>query len=312
MCSWELVWGDMASLVNHTYDETFGSIEMRGHSTDGFCDPWTLRLPYSASAAWLYNFGISSDGVNYDLTSFNPGPNFPIFHGSNGVPPGTGITSSTLPGVWLSMPKGSLVGDLVTVTAHPIGGYDQPPGGALWQAGTGACGCPIFASQTNHKLSFTFTAKVPGTISVFYNDKGEIFNGNFAGAAIDPKVRRRTAPPATPAPTPKPTAKPSQTPRPTPKPTAAATQASAAPSPEASAGRSPAASSASAGAISSPLGIGLAAAPSPTGGAVADEPAAKRAPSDGLPPLALAALLAAGLAAVGGIALVRGRLRRPR
>jgi hypothetical protein len=310
VCSWELVWGDMASLINHTYDETFGSIEMRGHSTDGFCDPWTLRLPYSASAAWLYSFGIGSDGVNYDLTSFIPGPNFPIFHGSNGVPPDTGITSSTIPGVWLSMPKGSFVGDLVTVTAHPVGGYDQPPGGALWQAGTGTCGCPIFASQTNHKLSFTFTAKVPGTISVFYNDKGEIFNGNFAGAGIDPKIRRRPAPAPTPAPTPKPTVKP--TPKPTPQPTTAATQAPAAVSPIPSPGGSPAAASASTGAFASPLGIGLGAMPSPTSDPVANVPVADRSPAGGPPPVVAAVLLAAGLAAVGGIALTQRRWRRPR
>jgi hypothetical protein len=205
-CSWELRWGDTASLYHSEFNETFGSIEMRGNAASAYCDHWTLTIPYSASAQWLYDYQMyDSSNTAYDLTSFESGQGLPIIAGSNGVPAGSGIASSSLPGVWLSMPKGSLVGDRVTATAHPIGGYTQPPGGALWLAGVGTGGSPTIASETNHRLTFTFTAKVAGSISVFYNDKGEIYNGDFAGAGIDPRVGRR-APKPTPLPTPMPTA----------------------------------------------------------------------------------------------------------
>lgn len=190
-CSWELAWGSDNSLRRHQYDETYGSVLFRGKATDGYCDPWTITLPYSASRQWLYDFGMSDGaGTYYDTTAFDPGPDLPIFVGSNGSPAGTGLTTSNLPGVWLSLPHGTLIGDRVTATAHPVGGYVMPPGGALWEAGVGTCGCPVIARSTNHRLTFTFTVTTAGTIVVGYNDKGESFNGDFAGATIDPTVKK--------------------------------------------------------------------------------------------------------------------------
>jgi len=183
VCSWELLWGDTASLANHVYDETFGSLLLRGKAPDGFCGPWTFTVPYSASGRWEYRFtyGDTAGGVEIPYTFMN---------GTNGAPAGSGVTESTLPGVWLSMPHGTRQGDTVTATAHPFGGYAIPTGGTHWDVYSG-CNCqPAFASATNHQLSFTFTAKVAGTIVVFYNDSGSPETGgpNFAGAGIDPKV----------------------------------------------------------------------------------------------------------------------------
>jgi hypothetical protein len=189
-CSWELVWGDLTSLVNHAYNETFGSIYVRGSAADGFCDGWTVTLPYSAAARWRWNFGISDHADTfYDTTAFSPGPDLPLMAGSNGPGATGGIAGSTLPGVWLSMPKGSLIGDRVTATAHPFGGYVQPPGGTSWTSAAGACGCQHLANVTNHALTYTFTVTASGTWSVFYNDTGEANGGPVAGAGIDPQVR---------------------------------------------------------------------------------------------------------------------------
>lgn len=101
-----------------------------------------------------------------------------------------GITESSLPGVWLSLPHGTRQGDMVTATAHPFGGYVLPPGGTHWDV-YDSCDCePPFASESNHALTFTFRATVPGGITVFYNDAASPETGgpNFAGAGIDPRV----------------------------------------------------------------------------------------------------------------------------
>jgi hypothetical protein len=292
-CSRELRWGDTASLHHSEFNETFGSIEMRGKAVDGYCDHWTLTIPYSASAQWLYDYQMyDSSNTAYDLTSFEPGSGLPIIAGSNGAAAGSGIASSSLPGVWLSMPKGSLIGDRVTATAHPIGGYVQPPGGASWLAGVGTGGSPTIASETNHRLTFTFTAKVAGSISVFYNDKGEIYNGDFAGAGIDPRVGRR-APEPTPVPIPKPTASAARATSATP-PASAGVTTLPSPLPEASAAASATPSS---GAIA--LAGGTASTSPPPSGAL---PASGASSLDGTPLVlaigGLTALAAAGLALV--------------
>jgi hypothetical protein len=109
--------------------------------------------------------------------------------GTNGIAAFDGLTTSNLPGVWLTMPTGLAGGDTVTATAHPFGGYVQPPGGAHWDAYGGTCYCERIASTTNHALTFTFLATKAGVISVFYNDTGEASGGPFAGAAVDPRLR---------------------------------------------------------------------------------------------------------------------------
>ncbi len=295
-CSWELRWGDAASLHHNEYNETFGSIEMRGKASDGYCDHWTLTMPYSASAQWLYDYQMyDASSTDYDLTSFEPGPGLPILAGSNGAAAGSGIGSSSLPGVWLSMPKGSLVGDRVTATAHPVGGYVQPPGGASWLAGVGTGGSPTIASETNHRLTFSFTAKVAGSISVFYNDKGESYNGDFAGAGIDPRVGRR-APKPTPAPTPKPSPPP-----------ASAASATAAASGAATAGPSSPSQASDGPPVPSPGGpIALAGATSAASTQPSGALPAGPGQADGAPLL----LGLAGAAAVAGVGLTAFWRRR--
>ena len=191
LCAWEIRWGDHESLHENVYNETFGSVAIRGSARDGFCDPWTFTLPYSAAAEWLYNFTITDvPGYWFDTSSFDPGPDFPTFHGTNGAPAGSGVTTSNLPGVWLSMPKGTLIGDRVTVTAHPFGGYVIPPSGTFWDAYAATCSCGDFARlDDSQSLTWTFTAAVSGTLAVFYNDHGEMDGTSFAGAGIDPSVK---------------------------------------------------------------------------------------------------------------------------
>jgi hypothetical protein len=121
---------------------------------------------------------------------------FPIFSGTNGAPLWAGITSSTIPGVWLSMTRGTYVGSLITVIAHPFGGYTQPSTGANWLADAKGIG-----ENTNprfHQVGMTwrFAATIPGMWSVFYNDDGD---PNFAGAGVDPMVKAAPVNHASPA-----------------------------------------------------------------------------------------------------------------
>src|ERR1700704_1035315 len=58
LCSWEGRWGDHRSLYDNVYNESFGSVVIRGFASDGFCGPWTFTLPYRAGAEWKYNFTI--------------------------------------------------------------------------------------------------------------------------------------------------------------------------------------------------------------------------------------------------------------
>lgn len=182
ICSWELRWGDEASILHNDYDKTFGSLLLRGKGSDGYCSPWTFTLPYSAAGLWQFAFSYSDADGGYANTPYT------LIHGSNAAAAG-GIDDSNLPGVWVSLPNGAHQGDTVTSIAHPFGGYVLPAGGTHWDA-YGPCDCKPFASASNHALSFSFTASVPGTITVFYNDAGHPEDGgpNFAGAGIDPKV----------------------------------------------------------------------------------------------------------------------------
>ena len=190
-CAWELRWGDLASLTDLTkVNDTFGSIALRGKASDGYCDPWTLTLPFSPSGRWVWNFGAGDNvGTSYDMSSFDPGPGLPSFAGTNGTTAASGIPDSTLPGVWLSMPKGALIGDRVTATAHPFGGYVMPPNGVNWEADAGTCVCIHLAKATTHSLSFTFTATHSGYLTVGFNDTGEQTGDNFAGAGVDPLIK---------------------------------------------------------------------------------------------------------------------------
>ena len=153
ICSWELRWGDEASILHNDFDATFGSLLLRGKGSDGYCDPWTFTLPYSAAGLWQFAFSYSDESGGASTP-------YMIMSGTNAAGAG-GITESNLPGVWLSLPHGTRQGDMVTATAHPFGGYVLPPGGTHWDA-YDSCDCaPPFASESNHALTFTFRAPSP-------------------------------------------------------------------------------------------------------------------------------------------------------
>ena len=181
VCSWELRWGDEASILHNQFDATFGSLLLRGKGSDGYCGPWTFTLPYSAAGLWQHSFTYDDNQGTYASTPYT------IMSGTNAVG-AAGITASNLPGVWLSLPHGTRQGDRVTATAHPFGGYVLPPDGTHWDA-YDSCDCARpFASESNHALSFTFRATVAGGITVFYNDAASPETGgpNFAGAGSTP------------------------------------------------------------------------------------------------------------------------------
>ena len=99
-----------------------------------------LSLAFSAAAQWQVRFTYSDAGGGWADTPYE------LVRGSNGADAG-GIRTSSLPGVWITLPHGTREGDTVTATAHAFGGYVLPPEGTHWDAY--ACDCTPFASVTS-------------------------------------------------------------------------------------------------------------------------------------------------------------------
>lgn len=193
-CQYELRWGDDDSLLLNLWNQTFGSVIVRGTKAAGYCDGWEFTLPYSQAGQWQWSY--SAGDVDYNP----PGDGFPMFTGTNDSPEWSGITESTLPGVWLSMTRNATIGSTIEVIAHPFGGYTMPAGGANWAAYAPGDDAESHVAES-HSLTFSFVPLTGGNWSSFYNDTG---SPNFAGAGIDPEVGvalPTVAPTAPPAPT---------------------------------------------------------------------------------------------------------------
>ena len=177
----ELRRGDEASILHNDYDKTFGSLLLRGKGSDGYCGPWTFTLPYSAAGLWQFAFSYSDvDGGD----AYTP---YTLIHGTNAPAPAASTTATC-------RASGSAC---PTAPTGRHGHLDRAPVRRLRPARRGhALGrvrpVRLQAVRVGHQpcAPFSFTASVPGTITVFYNDAGHPEDGgpNFAGAGIDPKV----------------------------------------------------------------------------------------------------------------------------
>lgn len=196
VCQYELRWGDDDSLLRNVWNETFGSVILRGTKAAGYCDGWEFTLPYSVVGQWQWDYTVVDVESNPLITAILPGDvGFPMFTGTNEAPEWSGITESTLPGVWLSMTRHATIGSSMEVIAHPFGGYKMPAGGAQWAAYAPGDDSESHVAE-GHSLTFSFVPLTGGNWSSFYNDSGD---PNFAGAGVDPEVGPRI-PTATPAP----------------------------------------------------------------------------------------------------------------
>ncbi len=190
VCQYELRWGDDASLLNNVWNSSFGAVVLRGTNEQGYCHGWTFTLPYSSASQWQWTYGIvdsESNPLIENMPSDWLSDEYPLFTGTNGVPAGTGITESTLPGVWASLSANMMVEKTVTATAHPFGGYVIPEGGITWMAYGPGDESEYHGIQGTRSMTFSFVPHTPGNWSAWFNDAGD---PQFAGAGVDPAVRR--------------------------------------------------------------------------------------------------------------------------
>ena len=184
VCQYELRWGDDGSLLHNEWNESFGATIVRGTKASGYCDGWEFTLPYSSARQWQWDYTVTDNDANPLIERPWTGDDYPIFTGTNGAPAESGISESTIPGVWLTMTRHATVGTPITVIAHPYGGYVMPPDGTSWAAYAPGDDSEYHVA-TSHSLTFSFIPHTVGNWSSFYNDAGD---PNSAGAGVDPMV----------------------------------------------------------------------------------------------------------------------------
>ena len=63
VCWWELFWGDNQSIYDGERNSTFGSVTISGPPGKGYCDPWTVTLPWVPYRQFLVSFRADLNGV---------------------------------------------------------------------------------------------------------------------------------------------------------------------------------------------------------------------------------------------------------
>lgn len=166
VCGYTLAWGDDRSLSGAgTYNETYGKTSVWG--TGRYCDGWTVTLPWSAAHQWDWGFYayVVVDGTPTDIAQYDfDGNGFNRLHAAapDRVPAWTGISGSSLPGVWTSMSPNPTAGKAITVTAHPYGGYASQ-GAVQWMAAKVGDDQTVYRSAGGTGLTFRFTPPSAGT-----------------------------------------------------------------------------------------------------------------------------------------------------
>ena len=177
-CSWELVWGRKASLVEFAPDETYGSMYFAGPQKKGFCGAWTFTIPWVPVPQFGILFNSPGGSVGDDVWE-----NRPIFHPASGSTDRR-IRASNLPLVQV-IPDGytMVVGQPFTYRAYPLG--TSLTSRDFW----GVRNPHMVAYKTQHGGSkFTFTPNAPGAWFVAWSSG--IRSDLTFNASYDPKARR--------------------------------------------------------------------------------------------------------------------------
>jgi hypothetical protein len=182
VCWWELYWGDDASLYYGNRNETFGGITISGPVSGGYCNPWTVTIPWVPQRQFLVSFradtgaqaglGAMIGGFPGDPTTLRPGVDSTS----------RSITYSSLPMVYVLPDVYQLVvGVPATYRAFALAGAkilstDQ------WSV--------EYIDHPEFKLGgsvFTFTPKIPGHITVCWNGRPPRLH--TIAACYDPPAR---------------------------------------------------------------------------------------------------------------------------
>jgi hypothetical protein len=240
-CLWSLVWGDDRARNQIELNETFGYVLTFGPASAGFCEDWTIALPWVPVRQFGVEFQVGATGL---IAGFD-GEHLTAALGSSD----RHIASSSLPvGYLLPSEDEITLGETITYQLFLLHGASATDG--LWVAQTGD-----YDSLTQHGgSSFTFKPNRVGDWRVSWRSA---LGSPAQGGGFDPPVRPRsgggggagatqvpalpTNPPpsatAAAAPTTEPSARPTSGSIPTPHPTATAAAAApsndpAAPAPE--------------------------------------------------------------------------------
>jgi hypothetical protein len=175
-CSWELRWGNDRALRDNIPNETFGSLYLYGEASRGFCDEWTLTLPWVPVRQFQLAFSSGAEGTG-DWWEV-----MPRFHPSVGSDDRR-IRTSSLPMVQVLPDRYSIiVGQPVTYRAYPVGGAvlrSDDVWHAYWP------GAGVYKMQRGGS-TFTFAPPVSGTWLIAWNGGDRPYQ---ISASYDPPAR---------------------------------------------------------------------------------------------------------------------------
>jgi hypothetical protein len=181
-CWWELYWGNDRSLYEGERDDTFGGITISGPPSQGYCDPWTVTIPWVPYRQFMVHFSAEKNGeplVDTWLGSF-PGDPTALRPGVDST--SRHISSSSLPMVYVLPDVYQLtVGVPATYRAYARAGA-QILSTDLWTV--------AYTDHPEIKYGgsvFTFTPKVPGHITVCWG--GGASRTYSISACYDPPAR---------------------------------------------------------------------------------------------------------------------------
>ena len=184
VCIWEVRWGDVASLRDNEFDETFGGMLFQGTPGQGYCNDWTFTLPWVPEPR--FEFNLSMQNASDIRSTAWPDRNLVM---AKVVGTDRRIRQSSLPiAQVLPSTYAPIVGQPITYTRYLIGGAATCCK-ARWSATLGSGETPLFWEKITTSATFTITPPKPGAMVVGWDR----FNagGAHLSAYYDPPVRRR-------------------------------------------------------------------------------------------------------------------------
>jgi hypothetical protein len=185
-CTWELRWGNDDAILRNDFNATFGAVMSAGPKSKGFCDAWTLTLPWAPVPHFQVSFHMEdeeTEDVAGDKIGFRK-------DGSDVIRAGVAstdrrITESTMP-VMMVLPDAYIatVGEPITYRLYPAGGaqYDDNDSWiAAYEAGE-----HLFQKQGGR--SFTFVPDRVGDWVMIWNAMGK--EPYQLSAIYDPPAKR--------------------------------------------------------------------------------------------------------------------------
>ncbi len=189
-CMWELFWGDDASLKQNKPDETYGYLQIKGPSSEGYCSDWTFDLPavpypqFMLYFSFLVPLGPSPGALVGDRPTGDP-----VFFTATQGSTDYRIDASSLPLVQLIPSTFTpIVGSPVTYTAHRVGKV-PPYSRSEWSILGGLPGSYRLLKAQVNGSSFTYTPTAPGPLTVFWT--GHPSEEYLLGAQYEAPARYR-------------------------------------------------------------------------------------------------------------------------